>query len=342
MTKDQHLETTGFPKLAALIKGVVDGFAAEWPKILGQGAAIELLYHDCVAFDKCKQEINDKGMLLEYEISGERSGRIYLKFPLRDAVAAAGSLLMEEEDDIKKNFEVEKLSKEYVDSFCEFGNQVAAPIEVVYRDTFPEEDENHIKYVTSHELPLDEGKVGELLSVAGDDEVLLTRVQCSIWSFDKGNIDILVNIDLAEGMFGEIVTASTKKVTGHILYVDSKADDIKFMKKSMRNTEFCVHICNNADRAISTLQREKIDLIMIDTEFSGANDSYEGLALCARIKRNMLLEDIPIVMTSANATKKLVLDCVRIGASDFIVKPFKAAGFLDKLAGKMRRKKLRK
>ncbi|MGR3219894.1 MAG: response regulator, partial [Candidatus Anammoxibacter sp.] len=181
------------------------------------------------------------------------------------------------------------------------------------------------------------GKLYEIFSADDEDEVLVTHVQCSIWSFGKEDIDLVLPVDIAEELFNEKVTTSTRKAIAHIMYVDSEKNDIAVLKKILRNSEYDLHVCGGADMAISTLQQKKIDMVIIEAGFGGNGD--EGLALCLRIKRNMLLDNIPIVMTSVNATKKLVLDCIRIGTSDFIVKPLtkdKLSAKLDKLIGKQK------
>ncbi len=338
MTKE--LQLSNFPKLESFIKEILDRFAVDWPKIVGQGANLVFQGFDCLQFDEFKKEIDNNIFVLEYEISGEREGRMHLMFALRDVIIISGSILMEEEDEIKKSLSANKITDDYMDAFGEFGNQVAASFETIYRKAFPDEDDNHIRFVKMHNPPFESDKLNGVFSAEADDEVLVTRTQCSIWSFDKGDISLSIVADIGESLFDEIVTASTKKTFAHIMYVDNEKKEIANLKKMFRNSGYFVHACYGADTAIAKLQQEKIDIVLINTDFN-KNDE-EGLALCVRIKRNMLLEDIPVIMTSESATKKLVLDCVRIGAADFLVKPFKKDQVFSKVEKRIKRKKLSK
>lgn len=338
MAKDQQL--SNFSKLEHFVKDVFERFATDWPKIIGQGTNITFDRFNVLSINELKEIINDNVLLLEYEMTGERAGKMYLKIPFCDASIIAGSILMEEEEDIKNNLSSSQMNEDYLDAFGEFGNQTAASFETIYRKYFPEEDDNHVRYLQSYSAPIEPEKFCEIFSAESDDELLIANALCSVWSFDKGEYDLLIHTSLAEDMFEESVTASVKKTFAHILYVDSKKNDVSLVRKLLRNTGLAVHICRDADSAISKLQREKVDLVLIDTDF-GSNED-DGLSLCIRIKRNMLLESIPIVMTSAKATKRLVLDCVRIGAADFIVKPFNRDQFFAKLEKRINRKKFAK
>ena len=316
----KELQVAKLPKLDKFLKELIKRFATDWPKIIGQGAVVEFEDFEFPRFDKFKEIANDKSMLLEYEMSGERSGKMYLMVPFRNASIIGGSILMEEEDDIKKSISAAQMSADYIDGFGEFGNQVAACFETIYRNNFPNEDDNHIRFVKLHSALTETGKLNEVFAAEDDDELLIAYMQCSVWSFDKENINLVLPVEVAEDIFNENVTTSTIKSFAHILYVDTEKEDIVLFKKLLRNTGYSVHVCFDADNAIAKLQQEKIDLVIIEAKFRD-HENDDGLALCLRIKRNMLLDDIPIIMTTAKATKSLVLDCVRIRASDFMVKP---------------------
>ncbi|MGR3317276.1 MAG: response regulator [Candidatus Anammoxibacter sp.] len=330
MAKDL-LQTAKCPKLDRFLKDLLKRFSADWPKIIGQGAIVEYDRYTCYMFDKFKGIPNGKTMLLEYEMSGERSGNMYLMVSHRNAAIISGSILMEEEDDIKKSLSDSKMSEDYIDAFGEFGNQVASCFETVYRNSFPDEDDNHIRFVKTHFALTEDGKMSEIFSAEDDDELLIAHMQCSVWSFDKDDIDLVMAVEVAEDIYNETVTTSTGKPFAHLIYLDTEKKDIALLKKLLRNTGYAVHICFDADNAIAQLQQEKMDLVIVESKFSDGENDDDGLAFCLRVKRNMLLDNIPVIMTTAHATKRLVLDCVRIGASDFMVKPLTK----DKLFAKL-------
>lgn len=54
-----------------------------------------------------------------------------------------------------------------------------------------------------------------------------------------------------------------------------------------------------------------------------------GLDILAALRRSY--PDCPFLMLTGNATKQLVVDAMRLGATDFIVKPFHTNDFLNKV-----------
>jgi len=70
---------------------------------------------------------------------------------------------------------------------------------------------------------------------------------------------------------------------------------------------------------------DKISLVVCDWLMPDVS-GLEILAALRKIKPNC-----PFLMITANATKKLVVDCMRLGATDFIVKPFHTNDLLTKV-----------
>ncbi|HLG29932.1 MAG TPA: response regulator, partial [Candidatus Brocadiales bacterium] len=54
-------------------------------------------------------------------------------------------------------------------------------------------------------------------------------------------------------------------------------------------------------------------------------------SVCERIRRNILTEEIPIIMCSSSPTHQQVIDSIKAGAQDFIVKPFDEEKLLEKV-----------
>ncbi len=93
-------------------------------------------------------------------------------------------------------------------------------------------------------------------------------------------------------------------------------NDIAFLEKDyleMNNYE--VMVVSNGLEAISTLEKTKFDLVVLDLMLPGMG----GLDVCKRIRE---INDIPVIMVTA---KGEVYDKVRglgLGANDYITKPF--------------------
>jgi len=79
--------------------------------------------------------------------------------------------------------------------------------------------------------------------------------------------------------------------------------------------------------AVSKAKKFKPDIILMDIMMPRLN----GIEACKRIKQDEETKHIPIVMCTAKSSRKDILDAMRAGAADYIVKPFKIGTVVMKL-----------
>ena len=70
-----------------------------------------------------------------------------------------------------------------------------------------------------------------------------------------------------------------------------------------------------------------IDLILLDLMMP----QTDGLELLEALKATRKTEAIPVVMISAFGQKENIVQAIKSGAADFVVKPFTRAEFLEKV-----------
>ena len=70
---------------------------------------------------------------------------------------------------------------------------------------------------------------------------------------------------------------------------------------------------------------DRISLVICDWMMP----QVSGLDILAALRQNK--PECPFLMLTANATKELVLESMRLGASDFILKPFHTANKVERL-----------
>lgn len=320
-----------YPKLEKLLKECIARLSSDWPKIIGQGSNLVFEKFESCTADNFHTKEDDLTALLEYKISGKYDGTFYIKFPYRDAIITSGTMLMEEEKDIEENVRTFQLNDDYKDAFDEFANQTSSSFEHIFRNKLIEESEDiYVGFTKSYHLVVDPKKIKEILFPTKDDEILIVKKQCSIWSFDKGSIEMIFPVDVAETFYNETISESKVREFAQILVADNSLADILFVKKCLRNTGYAVHICNEPASATNKLISQRIDIILIVVNFKTQHG--DGLALCRQIKRNMIIDSIPVIMVSPKPTKELVLEAVHNGASDFLVKPFDKTNLLNKLS----------
>ena len=105
-------------------------------------------------------------------------------------------------------------------------------------------------------------------------------------------------------------------------------DDALFMRMMLkdiltRNGYNVVGEAENGAKALEKYRELKPDLVMMDITMPEV-DGFAGL-------RNIKAEfpDAKVIMCSAMGQQVMVLDAIRAGAMDFIVKPFQAARVMD-------------
>ncbi len=80
--------------------------------------------------------------------------------------------------------------------------------------------------------------------------------------------------------------------------------------------------------ALKAVVANKIDLILMDWNMP----NLSGIEALKRLKANPAAQSIPVIMVTSEAEKLHVLEAIKIGAADYIVKPMVPKVFLEKLS----------
>lgn len=78
---------------------------------------------------------------------------------------------------------------------------------------------------------------------------------------------------------------------------------------------------NNPEKALVTMMQENVDIVLLDMNFQlGVNTGSEGLFWLEAIKRAH--PEVPVVLFTAYGEIDLAVRGLKLGASDFVVKPW--------------------
>ena len=115
------------------------------------------------------------------------------------------------------------------------------------------------------------------------------------------------------------------KEKAKILVVDDDSGIAEMLKTLLEFYDFQVTVTDNPNAAEELIQRDQIDLVMLDMLISGVN----GTDVCQRLRKDDKICHIPVLMMSAlhNAGPK----CKAAGANDFIAKPFEMEDLISKI-----------
>ncbi len=102
-----------------------------------------------------------------------------------------------------------------------------------------------------------------------------------------------------------------------ILVVDDDTIVIKSCRRILEAEGFEVAAVPGADDALERIKSDEFDLLLIDVKMP----KHDGIFLMREIKKNW--PNIPIIVMSGYPTPETVTDVLKLGATQFIPKPFR-------------------
>jgi DNA-binding NtrC family response regulator len=110
-----------------------------------------------------------------------------------------------------------------------------------------------------------------------------------------------------------------------ILVVDDDVIVIKSCRRILEAEGFEVTTVPSADDALEKIKMYDFDLLVMDVKMP----KHDGIFLMREIKKNW--PDIPIIVMSGYPTPETIADVLRLGAIQFIPKPFKPDEFMKSI-----------
>jgi two-component system chemotaxis response regulator CheY len=126
------------------------------------------------------------------------------------------------------------------------------------------------------------------------------------------------------------ISLSEAKVTKTVLVVD----DSRIMRNIVKNTFSELHIpcefieAENGKEALLLLQKHKVHLVLLDWNMP----QLSGLDFLKKIRALPVYKTLPIIMVTSEAAKYNVIEALKNGATDYIIKPINERIFTEKLS----------
>ena len=113
--------------------------------------------------------------------------------------------------------------------------------------------------------------------------------------------------------------ARDKTLTNDILVVDDEAD-IRLLIEGVLNDEgLSVRKAGNSDETFAAIRQRRPNLVILDIWLQGSKK--DGMEILKEIRADY--PDLPVIMISGHGNIQTAVEAIRIGAYDFIEKPFK-------------------
>ncbi len=112
-----------------------------------------------------------------------------------------------------------------------------------------------------------------------------------------------------------------------ILVVDDDDFQQKLLARLFAGQNLEIMVASSAAEALGMLWRYRADLVLMDVDLP----DIDGIEATRRIRSVPQFAAIPVVMVTGHSEKNVVVDSLKAGAVDFLVKPFDRETLLGKL-----------
>jgi len=114
-------------------------------------------------------------------------------------------------------------------------------------------------------------------------------------------------------------------MTKEVLVIDDNSDIRQLISGILKDKGFTVREAANFDQALLEINKKLPDVAIIDVKLDkGDNDGIELLGYLKKID-----DDIPVIMISGHANVQMAVDSLKLGAFEFIQKPFSSERLLN-------------
>lgn len=117
-----------------------------------------------------------------------------------------------------------------------------------------------------------------------------------------------------------------------ILVVDDIEENIELIKAFLEQEGYDIITADNGRDALEIIKKRNIDLVLLDVIMPGC----DGFEICKKIKFDLKMEDLPVVMVTALNAREDRLKGLDVGADDFISKPIDWAELIGRVRSLLR------
>jgi DNA-binding response OmpR family regulator len=115
-----------------------------------------------------------------------------------------------------------------------------------------------------------------------------------------------------------------------ILIVDDELSILKYLRANLEAEGYEVLMAMDGNQALQTLEAELPDLVVLDIMMPG----MDGFEVCRRLRE---WSQLPIIMLSARGDESDKVQCLDLGADDYVTKPFGKGEFIARVRAVLRR-----
>ena len=107
-------------------------------------------------------------------------------------------------------------------------------------------------------------------------------------------------------------------INNEILIIDDNADIRNLISGILHDKGFNIRLAANFSQAVNEIEKKIPDVAIIDVKLDKSDN--DGIDLLNKIKK--IDTDVPVIMISGHANVQIAIDSLKLGAFEFIQKPF--------------------
>jgi CheY-like chemotaxis protein len=124
---------------------------------------------------------------------------------------------------------------------------------------------------------------------------------------------------------------------GRLLIVDDNEINRDVLARRLGRQGYTTAAAENGRKALEMVQTQKFDLLLLDIMMPELN----GYEVLRHLKADSQLRDIPVIMISALDDMASIVRCIKLGAEDYLPKPFDPVLLRARIGASLEKKRLR-
>ncbi|HEX2093391.1 MAG TPA: response regulator transcription factor [Longimicrobiaceae bacterium] len=122
-------------------------------------------------------------------------------------------------------------------------------------------------------------------------------------------------------------------MSAHILVVDDEPDISALVAYHLARESYRVRTAADGVEAIRAVETERPDLLVLDLMLPGMS----GLEVLGELRRRAETQDLPVILLTARREEKDRIEGLRLGADDYVAKPFSPQELVLRVGAVLRR-----
>jgi len=124
----------------------------------------------------------------------------------------------------------------------------------------------------------------------------------------------------------------------YILVVDDTPHNLNLLITMLNRRGYSSHGVNDSLMALSVIQNEKPDLVLLDINMP----NIDGFEVCQQLKASEVTRDIPVIFISARDEVIDKVQAFQVGGVDYITKPFQIAEVIARIENQLALRRLQR